>query len=438
MPVATQHPVDPLRAYQHGPSFPKATVSHSYDDFDSDFVNIDTPAVGNANPTGKKASGRTAPAPAHTNHTSAPGKRAEEDNEVIIAVMGPTGSGKTTFINTASGSEFRIGRGLKSCTNIVQIATPFMLDGRNVILIDTPGFDDTTKSDTEILRMISAFLATTYEGGKKLAGVIYVHRISDFRMGGIDTRNFKMFRQLCGDTTLKNVVIVTNMWGQVGLDVAEAREKELATEDIFFKPVLDKGGKMMRHDATAESARDILRDIIKNKPLVLQIQREIVDENKDILQTAAGEELNKDLLEQLRKHEEEMAKMEMDMKEAIREKDEETRKEIEQSQRKLQAEMDRVREESEQLSSRFQDEKDRMDEKMNTMREDYRKEQKAAADKYKLQTASLEEKLKGAASKADAETLALKKELQDLRNRPPPSLGFFSMIGRAVDKIFGM
>jgi predicted GTPase len=35
-----------------------------------------------------------------------------------------------------------------------------MLKGRPVTLIDTPGFDDTTKSDSDILRMIAAFLAT--------------------------------------------------------------------------------------------------------------------------------------------------------------------------------------------------------------------------------------------------------------------------------------
>jgi hypothetical protein len=34
-----------------------------------------------------------------------------------------------------------------------------LLDGRYVTLVDTPGFDDTMKSDVEILRMIGGFLA---------------------------------------------------------------------------------------------------------------------------------------------------------------------------------------------------------------------------------------------------------------------------------------
>lgn len=50
---------------------------------------------------------------------------------------------------------------LESCTAEVQLADEFTLDGRRVILIDTLGFDDTSKSDTDVLKMIAAFLATT-------------------------------------------------------------------------------------------------------------------------------------------------------------------------------------------------------------------------------------------------------------------------------------
>ena len=61
----------------------------------------------------------------------------------------------------ASGSDLRIGSDLESCTSDVQLANEFTLDQREVTLIDTPGFDDTNKSDTEILSLIAAFLATT-------------------------------------------------------------------------------------------------------------------------------------------------------------------------------------------------------------------------------------------------------------------------------------
>jgi len=52
--------------------------------------------------------------------------------------------------------------GLESCTNEVQTSQPFFVDSNRVVLIDTPGFDDTTKSDTEVLKMIAAYLRTMF------------------------------------------------------------------------------------------------------------------------------------------------------------------------------------------------------------------------------------------------------------------------------------
>jgi hypothetical protein len=146
----------------------------------------------------------------------------------------------------------------------------------------------------------------SYENGKKLAGVIYIHRISDIRMSGISTRNFKMFRQLCGDSTLQNVVVLTNMWGEVTREIGEAREAELASQDIFFKPVLEKGALLLRHENTTQSAHAVLQRIIQNRPLPLQIQRELIDEKKDISGTAAGVELNNEMMLQIEEHRREM------------------------------------------------------------------------------------------------------------------------------------
>ena len=63
------------------------------------------------------------------------------------------------FINLASGSRLPVATGPVSRTTEVQLSDEFTLDGRTVTLIDTPGFDDATKSDIEILKMIAYFLA---------------------------------------------------------------------------------------------------------------------------------------------------------------------------------------------------------------------------------------------------------------------------------------
>jgi hypothetical protein len=64
-------------------------------------------------------------------------------------------------VNKASGSVLQVGHDLRACTEEIQASQPFDVASRNVILIDTPGFDDTVKSETEILQLIADFLCLT-------------------------------------------------------------------------------------------------------------------------------------------------------------------------------------------------------------------------------------------------------------------------------------
>jgi predicted GTPase len=61
----------------------------------------------------------------------------------------------------ASGDNLRVGKSLESCTAEVKTSEVFTLNGQEVVLIDTPGFNDTNKTDTEILRLIARFLEST-------------------------------------------------------------------------------------------------------------------------------------------------------------------------------------------------------------------------------------------------------------------------------------
>ncbi|TDL23891.1 P-loop containing nucleoside triphosphate hydrolase protein [Rickenella mellea] len=337
--------------------------------------------------------------------------------DVTIAVMGATGSGKTSFINMASRSDLRVGSGLRSCTMDIQVAEEFELDGCNVTIIDTPGFDDTTRTDTDILKLIAAFLSTSYEHGYVLSGVIYMHRISDLRMGGISTRNFSMFRKLCGDSTLKNVVICTTMWDRVSPEEGEAREHELANEDIFFKPVLDKHAQLVRHSPrTPESAQNIMRRLIRNQPWALQIQKELVDQRLDISQTAAGSELNKELLEQAERHREEMRELEIQMLAAIEEKDTETKAELEMERQRLRADVERVEGEATRMADEYSAQKRRLEEKLQEMEEQSRAEQARQEAEYQKRIEELRNE-SGGSSKASEEIAELRAELEKLRKQ---------------------
>jgi hypothetical protein len=193
-----------------------------------------------------------------------------------------------------------------------------------------------------------------------LSGVLYFHPISDIRMGGISMRNFVMFRKLCGENALKNVVIVTNMWGDVNPRIGNAREAQLMREDIFFKPVLDKGAQTTRHNNTASSAEHIIRLLINNRPLPLRIQEELVDEHKDISGTGAGEELNREFNARINKYQREMQTLMEDIQQAMRNRDEETRRELVIEAQRMEREIERFRNDSMRLESDYRKETERL------------------------------------------------------------------------------
>ena len=102
-----------------------------------------------------------------------------------------------------------------------------LLDGRQVILFDTPGFDDTYRLDADILAELAETLSALYKHNLKLAGIVYVHRITDNRMTNTLLRNLSVIRNLCGEEPLKNVTLLTTHWDVADRKVAKSREQEM-------------------------------------------------------------------------------------------------------------------------------------------------------------------------------------------------------------------
>ena len=73
--------------------------------------------------------------------------------------------------------------------------------------------------------------------------------------------------------------------------------------------MINEGSQVWKYDGGKETALRIVRSIMANHPRALQIQKELVDENKDLLQTAAGAELNSELLAERRKKDAELAEV---------------------------------------------------------------------------------------------------------------------------------
>ncbi|CAE6418455.1 unnamed protein product [Rhizoctonia solani] len=253
------------------------------------------------------------------------------------------------FANVASGDSMRVGRGLKSCTQKVEPTTMFTVDGKPVVVVDCPGFDDTYLSETEILQSLAGFLTVAYSQNFKITGLLYLHKITDTRVGGASFRHMKMFKEVCGTDSLKNVVYVMNMWSDPPTEDEVLREDELRHSDEFFGAPISEGAQMARHNNTQESAHNIIRQLLPRPPTVPKISKQLVDEGLTLEETSAGVVLGHGLEDEIRQLNEEIRRLREDHAQATRENNERFKKSLEAQERKAQEKHQKLEQDIESL-----------------------------------------------------------------------------------------
>ncbi|KAI5997331.1 P-loop containing nucleoside triphosphate hydrolase protein [Pisolithus orientalis] len=226
--------------------------------------------------------------------------------------MGPTGAGKSSFIANATKCEGQgVGHELTSCTSEINV-TKYEVEGSNVVLVDTPGFDDTRKSDLDILKLISDWLNTEYQTTRPmLSAMLYFHRISDNRMAGTPLKNLRVFEKLCGKNAMSKVILVTTMWDEVDTEVGDERLKEL--KDNYWKMMISRGSTTFECKDVRGSPMNLLQQIVRRKKEQelmgqdeegeggVQLQEEISNMKLELQETAAGQQLCSRLEELARK-----------------------------------------------------------------------------------------------------------------------------------------
>jgi hypothetical protein len=161
----------------------------------------------------------------------------------------------------------------------------------------------------------------------KLSGLIYLHRISDNRLAGSALRNLRMFKELCGEDAYKHIVLATSMWAKEDLDTAARREQELVGEGGFWAAMKKRGSTVMRWHGDSSSADAIIHRLLEARDqhgaVSLKIQRELVDEGKTLVDTSAGQEVDRELAELREKLEGELRRIQQENREAMTSKDHE-------------------------------------------------------------------------------------------------------------------
>ncbi|KAL8826198.1 MAG: hypothetical protein Q9191_003950 [Dirinaria sp. TL-2023a] len=184
-----------------------------------------------------------------------------------------------------------------------------------MFLIDTPGFDDPVRSDTDILQAIASCLADLYEGLSfeglqvTLSGIIYIQSIDEARMTGSMKKNLKMFQLLIGEHNMAHCVLVTSKWRSVDLAIAQSRESELVQTPDYWGSLLASGASIGRYEDTRLSALELINLSKSAGVFVPQLAQEYAVEGKELHQTAAGRAIDEDITRARERHEQDLERL---------------------------------------------------------------------------------------------------------------------------------
>ncbi|CEJ55732.1 hypothetical protein PMG11_01970 [Penicillium brasilianum] len=110
-----------------------------------------------------------------------------------------------------------------------------------------------------------------------------------------------------------------------------------------------KRGSQVTRFTNRDSALEILELVLPMKPIPLEIQLELVDQDKSLVETAAGKSVNEELNRLEQRHEDELRKIKEEYYLAIQEKDKELQDHLKDAQRKIDRDLDKIHRQQEQL-----------------------------------------------------------------------------------------
>jgi hypothetical protein len=261
------------------------------------------------------------------------------------------------------------------------------VSGQRVLLLDTPGFDDSVVDNFKVLdEIISHFYYTALcRDTINIRGIIFLHDISETRMCSSQKKTWDILRAFCGSPCMSSVIVGTTMWSDEG-------SKKLKNEEEREKALLQRawsetGGIVRLVDDDRDAASQIVTILLAKPPCLLQVQRELLQPPHTAEETTVGriampegraerDRLRKELEEQTRILREEVWRH----REALEREKEEIRKRRD--------EVNHNREKRQRLEDKYEEQlklQREYEERMRKREEEVRSEQKRLSDELEHQ-----------------------------------------------------
>jgi len=198
------------------------------------------------------------------------------ETDVVIFVIGSTGSGKSTFINTALQTKKPMAVSdpaeLVSRTKNIQMfkcTSPWNPYGRSIVFVDMPAFNH-SKLDIQrrVPDLINTWLDTNCRGKSVDLGILYLHAMLPRMNEGFD-KHLDPFVKLCHGKGHRPIsaLLVSTRWPNRGAAESEIKKLEEgfgdAAADIRKIPVSIRFDNS--HDSACKAIKALLQDIMAAK-----------------------------------------------------------------------------------------------------------------------------------------------------------------------------
>lgn len=127
---------------------------------------------------------------------------------------------------------------------------------------------------------------------------MYSHPFTHVHTAGTPFKNLRTFKKLVRSGNMSSVALVSTLWSVSSGQDEEDGDRRLRETPKYWGDMIKEGARPHRRHGDRASAIKIIIPLLGKEPTVLNLQKKLVIEKKDLNRTEAGQEVNAEMNKQ--------------------------------------------------------------------------------------------------------------------------------------------